>query len=44
MKRQQLMTEIVEGECPECGLIGPLMAVGNRHLCDHCELDFRTLD
>ena len=44
MKRQQLMTEVKEGECPECGLIGPLMSIRNRYLCDDCVLDFQELD
>ena len=43
--KQQLLNEIIEGECPECGVIGPLISHGGaKHLCDVCDKDMQELE
>ena len=44
MRKQQLLAEIVEGECHECGMIGPLIVKKTRNLCEICEGEFQELD
>jgi len=39
MRRQQMLLEIVEGECIECGMIGPLLVRGSVKLCESCEAE-----
>jgi len=39
MKRQNLVIEIKEGECQECGMIGLLISQGNKEVCEDCEKD-----
>jgi len=31
------MLEILDGECQECGVIGPLFCRGSVKLCESCE-------
>ncbi len=42
--RKQLLAEIVDGECQECGMLGPMIAVKGKTLCEACERDFEELE
>jgi len=37
---QQTLLDISNGECQECGMIGPLFVHGKFRLCECCESEF----
>jgi len=38
--RRQVLVEIMEGECQECGMIGPMIVHRDKKLCEVCEISF----
>jgi len=41
---QKLIAEVVLGECQECGMLGPVISIGNKTLCEDCEKEFKEAE